>query len=200
MKPLCDLLTCNDPRLVTVALEGIENVLKAGSWEELSHGGTNPYTTVVDEAEGIDKLKQLQDHSKAMHILETYMNGFRSDRMSTPSSELSKLAAALPLDTFPHHFICPISQDVMADPVKTIDNHTYDRAFIERWFKQKNTSPLTGLHLASKALVPHHALRLEIEEFVKSLSPGHEPEQHRAVGIDDSSSAVPSAAAPVAVR
>ena len=198
MKPLCDLLTCNDPRLVTVALEGIENVLKAGSWEELSHGGTNPYTTVVDEAEGIDKLKQLQDHSKAMHILETYMNGFRSDRMSTPSSELSKLAAALPLDTFPHHFICPISQDVMADPVKTIDNHTYDRAFIERWFKQKNTSPLTGLHLASKALVPHHALRLEIEahfeDFVKSLSPGHELEQHRAVGFDDSSSAVPSAA------
>ena len=26
IKPLCDLLTCNDPRLVTVALEGIENV------------------------------------------------------------------------------------------------------------------------------------------------------------------------------
>ena len=120
--------------------------------------------------------------------------------MSTPPLDLSELAAALPTDTFPHHFFCPISQDVMADPVKTIDNHTYDRAFIERWFKQKNTSPLTGLHLASKALVPHPALRLEIEEFVKSLSPGHEPEQHRAVGIDDSSSAVPSAAAPVAVR
>jgi hypothetical protein len=194
IKPLCDLLTCNDPRLVTVALKGIENVLKAGKQEELSHGGTNPYTTVVDEAEGIDKLKQLQDHSKAMHILETYMNGFRSDRMNTPPSDLSKLAAALPLDTFPHHFICPISQDVMADPVKTIDNHTYDRAFIERWFKRKTTSPLTGLRLTSKALVPHHALRLEIEEFVKSLLPEHEPEQHRAVGTDDSSSAVTSAA------
>jgi importin subunit alpha-6/7 len=194
IKPLCDLLTCNDPRLVTVALEGIENVLKAGKQEELSHGGTNPYTTVVDEAEGIDKLKQLQDHSKAMHILETFMNGFRSDRMNTPPSDLSKLAAALPLDIFPHHFICPISQDVMADPVKTIDNHTYDRAFIERWFKRKTTSPLTGLRLTSKALVPHHALRLEIEEFVKSLLPEHEPEQHRAVGTDDSSSAVTSAA------
>jgi len=194
IKPLCDLLTCNDPRLVTVALEGIENVLKAGKQEELSHGGTNPYTTVVDEAEGIDKLKQLKDHSKAMHILETYMNGFRSDRMNTPPSDLSKLAAALPLDIFPHHFICPISQDVMADPVKTIDNHTYDRAFIERWFKRKTTSPLTGLRLTSKALVPHHALRLEIEEFVKSLLPEHEPEQHRAVGTDDSSSAVTSAA------
>lgn len=28
IKPLCDLLTCSDPRIVTVALEGIENILK----------------------------------------------------------------------------------------------------------------------------------------------------------------------------
>ena len=81
IKPLCDLLTCNDPRLVTVALEGIENVLKAGDYEaqhQPSTGGPNPYTAFVDEAEGLDKLEQLQSHSnedvykKAMHILETY--------------------------------------------------------------------------------------------------------------------------------
>jgi len=78
IKPLCDLLTCNDPRLVTVALEGIENVLKAGEHEAPANGGTNPYTAFVDEAEGLDKLEQLQSHSnedvykKAMHILETY--------------------------------------------------------------------------------------------------------------------------------
>ncbi len=29
IKPLCDLLTCSDPRIITVALEGIENILKA---------------------------------------------------------------------------------------------------------------------------------------------------------------------------
>jgi len=78
IKPLCDLLTCNDPRLVTVALEGIENVLKAGEHESPANGGTNPYTAFVDEAEGLDKLEQLQSHAnedvykKAMHILETY--------------------------------------------------------------------------------------------------------------------------------
>ena len=60
IKPLCDLLTCNDPRLVTVALEGIENVLKAGEQEAQASSGANPYTTFVDEAEGLDKLEQLQ--------------------------------------------------------------------------------------------------------------------------------------------
>jgi len=80
IKPLCDLLTCNDPRLVTVALEGIENVLKAGEHESTAPGGTgtNPYTGYVDEAEGLDKLEQLQNHQnedvykKAVHILETH--------------------------------------------------------------------------------------------------------------------------------
>merc|ERR1719440_1902340 len=78
IKPLCDLLTCNDPRLVTVALEGIENVLKAGEYEAPQNSGTNPYTAFVDEAEGLTKLEQLQTHNnedvykKAVHILETY--------------------------------------------------------------------------------------------------------------------------------
>lgn len=30
IKPLCDLLSVNDARIVTVALEGLENVLKVG--------------------------------------------------------------------------------------------------------------------------------------------------------------------------
>jgi len=79
IKPLCDLLTCNDPRLVTVALEGIENVLKAGENDiAATNAATNPYTHFVDEAEGLDKLEQLQQHNnedvykKAVHILETY--------------------------------------------------------------------------------------------------------------------------------
>merc|ERR1719440_1245970 len=78
IKPLCDLLTCNDARLVTVALEGIENGLKAGEQEAQQAGSQNPYTTFVDEAEGLDKLEHLQNHNnedvykKAMHILETY--------------------------------------------------------------------------------------------------------------------------------
>jgi len=63
---------------VTVALEGIENVLKAGELDATTNSSTNPYTNFVDEAEGLDKLEQLQNHQnedvykKAVHILETY--------------------------------------------------------------------------------------------------------------------------------
>jgi len=77
IKPLCDLLICNDPRLVTVALEGIENVLKAGE-QDGAATGTNPYASYVDEADGLEKLEKLQEHNnedvfkKAVHILESY--------------------------------------------------------------------------------------------------------------------------------
>ncbi len=42
--------------------------------------GTNPFATVIDEAEGTDKIEQLQSHSheeiyeKAVSILETFFD------------------------------------------------------------------------------------------------------------------------------
>ncbi len=35
IKPLCELLTVNDARIITVALEGLENILKVGQTETL---------------------------------------------------------------------------------------------------------------------------------------------------------------------
>ena len=68
----------------------------------------------------------------------------------------------------PTEYLCPITQEVMADPVSTADGHTYERAAIERWLsKGKRTSPLTGAVLESTALIPNHALRKLIEERKK---------------------------------
>ena len=68
-------------------------------------------------------------------------------------------------DTIPHEFYCCISQNIMTDPVKTIDGFTYDRSSIERWFSDHDTSPLTGLRLASTALEPNIILREQIEKY-----------------------------------
>ena len=66
----------------------------------------------------------------------------------------------------PPEFCCPISQMIMKDPVKTIDNQTYDKTQIERWFTINNTSPLTGLPLASKILEPNNELKQQIDKFI----------------------------------
>eukprot|EP00798_Chlamydomonas_sp_ICE-L_P019231 gene19231-25856_t len=82
IKPLCDLLAVNDTKIITVALEGLENILKVGAHFKKMPGsnGANPFATLVEDAEGLDKIESLQDHpneelyEKAVQILEAYFD------------------------------------------------------------------------------------------------------------------------------
>ncbi|XP_020207943.1 importin subunit alpha-4 [Cajanus cajan] len=77
IKPLCDLLVCPDPRIVTVCLEGLENILKVGEAEKSlgNTGDVNLYAQMIDDAEGLEKIENLQSHDnneiyeKAVKIL-----------------------------------------------------------------------------------------------------------------------------------
>ena len=91
IKPLCDLLACSDSRIVIVALEGLENILKVGKGDaqmvaELN--GVNQFAHFVDEAEGLDKLDELQIHenndiyAKALHIVKEYFGVDEDDENS----------------------------------------------------------------------------------------------------------------------
>lgn len=69
----------------------------------------------------------------------------------------------------PQDFLCPITQEIMYDPVVTMDGHSYERTAIEEWFRRGGTnSPRTGATLTDRSLVPNHALRLLIEEFLEA--------------------------------
>ena len=61
-------------------------------------------------------------------------------------------------------FLCPISHEVMRDPVITSDGHTYDRASITRVFETSLLSPNTGLQLPDRRLLPNIALRRAMGE------------------------------------
>ncbi|KAG1678253.1 hypothetical protein FOA52_013873 [Chlamydomonas sp. UWO 241] len=66
----------------------------------------------------------------------------------------------------PSSFYCPVSMELMADPVMVATGHTYDRMCIERWISQGNrTCPLTGKRLRHVELTPNHALRNAIQEW-----------------------------------
>lgn len=63
----------------------------------------------------------------------------------------------------PVHFACPISMELMQDPVMVATGHTYDRSSITRWLAQGNkTCPLTSLRLRHFELTPNFALRAAI--------------------------------------
>ncbi len=99
------------------------------------------------------------------------------DRMICSPVDIDEIISQLPDGTTPHHFFCAITQCIMVDPVKTIDGHTYDRPAIERWFLNHDTSPLTGLSLVSKTLVPNAIIRNQIEKFIAEHTPEQPTEQ-----------------------
>jgi hypothetical protein len=67
-------------------------------------------------------------------------------------------------------FECPITSELLHDPVIADDGHSYERTAIESWFATGNrTSPVTGQRLESLVLRPNHALRSAIQQRFTQL-------------------------------
>lgn len=105
IKPLCDLLVCPDPRIVTVCLEGLDNILKVGEAEKnMGNSEVNYYAQMIDEAEGLEKIENLQSHDnndiyqKAVKILETYWSEEEDDGLLPPGAGVAN--ANVPLGGF----------------------------------------------------------------------------------------------------
>ena len=68
--------------------------------------------------------------------------------------------------TTPNHFRCPISLDLMKDPVTLSTGITYDRESIETWMEAGNrTCPITNQELKSPELIPNHTIRKMIQDW-----------------------------------
>uniref|UniRef100_A0A7S2DZP0 U-box domain-containing protein n=1 Tax=Helicotheca tamesis TaxID=374047 RepID=A0A7S2DZP0_9STRA len=66
-------------------------------------------------------------------------------------------------------FLCPITRELMEDPVICADGHTYERYAIEMWLRTNSRSPKTNQPLSSTQLIPNHALRNTIEAMTESM-------------------------------
>jgi hypothetical protein len=66
----------------------------------------------------------------------------------------------------PKHFLCPISLDLMKDPVTLSSGITYDRESIEAWLEGGSfTCPATNQVLRSLDQIPNHSLRRMIQDW-----------------------------------
>ena len=68
----------------------------------------------------------------------------------------------------PDGFECPVTTDLMEDPVIAADGHSYEQAAIKQWLSGgRRISPMTGEKLHHTLLTPNHALRKAIQAFLK---------------------------------
>ena len=57
----------------------------------------------------------------------------------------------------------------MVDPVVANDGYKYDRKNIEEWWQKSDLSPMTGLPIESKSLIPNHTLRSAISSWNETM-------------------------------
>ena len=87
--------------------------------------------------------------------------GCPGGKRSSSSLSMRKMAA----DTPPRQTLCPITLEVMSDPVLAADGHTYERQAFEEYLDYvyendlKLLSPMTGLQLPCEDLIPNVAIR-----------------------------------------
>jgi hypothetical protein len=68
--------------------------------------------------------------------------------------------------TIPNHFQCPISLDLMKDPVTLVTGLTYDRENIEKWLEAGNvTCPITSQVMENHEAIPNHTIRKLIQNW-----------------------------------
>ena len=80
IKPLCDLLSVNDSKLIGICLEALDHILAVGkaAVEQLPDVPENPYLRIIEEVDGLTKIEALQHdtsddiYRKAVRLLETY--------------------------------------------------------------------------------------------------------------------------------
>ncbi|CAD5316425.1 U box domain [Arabidopsis suecica] len=71
--------------------------------------------------------------------------------------------------TIPSQFQCPISYELMKDPVIIASGITYDRENIEKWFESGyQTCPVTNTVLTSLEQIPNHTIRRMIQGWCGS--------------------------------
>ncbi|XP_008402654.1 WD repeat, SAM and U-box domain-containing protein 1 [Poecilia reticulata] len=69
----------------------------------------------------------------------------------------------------PDEFLCPITRELMREPVIAADGYSYEREAIENWIHTKNrSSPMTNLPLLTTLLTPNHTLKMAISRWKTS--------------------------------
>lgn len=84
IKPLCDLLACPDNKIIQVALDGLENILKVGEMDKDAAGegqeSINQYALFIEECHGMEKIHDCQTNAneeiymKAYNMIEKYFS------------------------------------------------------------------------------------------------------------------------------
>ncbi|XP_038996897.1 U-box domain-containing protein 4-like [Hibiscus syriacus] len=121
------------------------------------------------EAMALEKLKE--NAEVAEQIVEVEFIGQLIDLVTRMHSRLVLIKQSQTCSPvlIPPEFICPLSLELMADPVIVASGHTYDRDFIKKWIDLGLTvCPQSRQTLAHTIFIPNYTMKALIANWCES--------------------------------
>jgi U-box domain len=68
-------------------------------------------------------------------------------------------------------FLCPITYELLREPVVALDGHTYEKSAIEKWLKSNHTSPRSG-EIMEDSIISNTNLKKLIQDMINEGGAG----------------------------
>ncbi|KAI4381403.1 hypothetical protein MLD38_007475 [Melastoma candidum] len=134
--------------------------------------------------------QQFSDSSGTFHFRPSSSVGRRMRKSGSRSASSMSPVAARFLEPMYEAFYCPLSKNIMEDPVTIESGITYDRKAIAEWFKkyegEEVMCPVTRQRLLSQNLNTNIALKTAIEEWKERNELGRIKAAKAALALPDS--------------
>ena len=167
-------------RADAIGLAAAEQVRKAAAQQEAVRMAIVSKTRAAAEAAAAAAAAEEAAAAAAdrWRLLSTAIAAAAADALeqtAAAGSEVGSSEAAGPSEAseaveVPHDYVCPITAEIMTDPVCAADGFTYERTAISEWLRTKDTSPFTGAVLENKTVIPNLSLRSMIRNFTEALA------------------------------
>lgn len=107
--------------------------------------------------------------SQIMSFLKMMEDCLEFENLDSKSKSESEAVRGNSKKKVPSEYCCPLSLQIMVDPVIVASGKTFDRVFIEKWIEQGNQScPVTKQRFSHTSLIPNYALKSSILSWCKS--------------------------------
>lgn len=111
----------------------------------------------------IEEINEKSNNEKEM-IIDNKINAEESDYLKT-LTQCTKTS-----DNFEEMISCPITCNIMKDPVITPNGISYEKLAICDWLSKNNYCPITKKKLSVNELTPNYKLKEIIDNYLKNKS------------------------------
>ncbi|KAH0751100.1 hypothetical protein KY290_030332 [Solanum tuberosum] len=160
----------NDPAIDTAVLRKLVKKLQLTGLYDLTQESCALHDMVTatgeDPEERIEKMSLVLRKIKGFVLTETPEIDSSSREKSSTCSGQASIEATHKAPVIPDDFRCPISLELMKDPVIVSSGQTYERSSIEKWLEAgHSTCPKTQQVLTSNVVTPNYVLRSLIAQW-----------------------------------